>query len=163
MIFKDLSKISEEIKKLKNEWKKIVRTNWCFDIIHPWHIENFRQAKILWDILVVWINWDKSPYFVTKPGRPINNEIFRSEMLDAVKYIDYLYIFDEETPYLPISNILPNVLIKWWDYNIDTIVWAKEVIANWWEVILVPTVWDWSTSNIVKKILETYGTGIGLN
>lgn len=157
MIIKDLQQLNTEISKLKSEWKNIVWTNWCFDIIHPWHIETFKQAKALWDIFIVGLNGDQSPYFASKPGRPINNEIFRSEMIDAIRYVDYICIYNEETPYLPITSILTHILVKWWDYSIDNVVWWKEVVDNGWKIIIIPTVEGRSTTNIVNKILKTYG------
>ncbi len=156
MIISKLEEFKEEINKFKNNWKKIVWTNGCFDIIHPWHLANFKKAKEYWDILVVWVNWDKSPYRKEKPGRPINDEIFRTKMIDALKYIDIVYIYNEETPIKPITIILPNILIKWWDYEIEKIVWYKEVVENGWEVITIPFVEWYSTTNIVNRILEVY-------
>lgn len=156
MIYKDLNALTVELERLRLQGRKVVWTNWCFDIIHPWHLETFKQAKQMWDILVVWLNWDKSPYFQTKPWRPINDENFRSLMLDGFKYIDYVYIFDDETPILPISTILPDILVKWWDYKVEDIVWYNEVTQNWWKVITIPVVWNYSTSNVIKKILEVY-------
>lgn len=154
MILENLELLKEISDWLKNNWKKIWFTNWCFDIIHPGHIYNFQEAKKYCDILIVAINWDKSPYRKTKPWRPIHDQSHRAIILDSIKYIDYVIFFDEETPIIPISKILPDVLIKWWDYKAEDIVWYKEVINNWWKIVIIPTV-DWySTTNSVKKILS---------
>ncbi len=64
------------------------------------------------DILVVGINGDSSPYRKEKPGRPINTQDFRAKMLDAIRWIDYIYIYDEETPLLAIKTLLPDILVK---------------------------------------------------
>lgn len=152
MIFTDVQLLKTEIEKLKSEWKKIVWTNGCFDIMHPGHIEWFRQAKALWDILVVWLNWDQSPYWKEKPGRPVNDQSFRAEMLKAIRFIDYVYIFQDERPDGPVGTLLPHVMVKWWDYTVEQIAWAKEVIENWWEVVLIPIVEWYSTTAIVNKI-----------
>jgi len=110
---KDLGKIIEEEKK---KWKTIVWTNGCFDIMHPGHIETFKKAKELWDILVVWLNWKDSPYWKTKPWRPINNEFYRSVMLANLKQVDYVYIFNDKTPAIPVDVLKPDIVLKWWDY-----------------------------------------------
>ncbi len=152
MIHKDLNKLEKIIKKHKEEWKKIVRTNWCFDILHPGHVETFKQGKKLGDILIIWVNSDMSPYRKEKPWRPVNNESFRSEMLKAIKFIDYIFLYNEETPLIAISQILPDILLKWWDYKIEEIIWHKKVLNNWGRVVTVPIVKWYSTTNIINKI-----------
>lgn len=158
MIIKDLNELKEITNNLKSQCKRIVWTNGCFDIMHPGHIYTFEEAKKLWDILIVWLNGDKSPYWATKPGRPIHDEWFRAKMLDSLKYIDYVFIFDEETPIIPIETIIPDILVKWWDYKKEEICWYDIVVDNGWEVITIPIVGEYSTSNSIKKIINTYGT-----
>lgn len=155
MIISDINVLWSTIATHKQEGKKIVRTNGCFDIMHPWHIETFAYAKQLWDIVIVWLNSDASPYRKTKPGRPINDQKHRSIMLDSIKYIDYVYIFDQENPLDPIATILPDVLLKWGDYAVESIVWYKQVTENGGKVITVPIVEWYSTTNIVEKIKLT--------
>ncbi len=126
MIFKEneINKLKEQIEKLKSQWKTIVWTNGCFDIIHPGHIQTFKTAKKLGDIVIVWVNGDKSPYRKTKPWRPINDENFRSQMLNAIKYVDFVYIFNDETPVRPVEILKPNIVLKGGDYYIREIeVW----------------------------------------
>ena len=154
MIYKNLEEFSLEIEKLKKQWKKIVWTNGCFDILQPWHIETFRKAKEYWDILIVWLNGDKSPYRKTKPWRPINNEDFRTQMLQAIRFVDFVYVYDEETPILPIATLLPDVLIKGGDYKAEEVVGYKKTTGNWWKVVIIPTVEGHSTTNIVNKLKE---------
>lgn len=149
----ELQKIGEHLKKM---WKTIVRTNGCFDLMHPWHIKNFEEAKKLWDVLIVWVNWDQSPYWSTKPWRPINTEYFRTTMVDALRSVDYVFVYNETTPLIPIETIVPDVLVKWWDYEITKIVWYDIVVNNWWKVVTVPIEWSYSTSAIITKILDTY-------
>lgn len=157
MIINHLYELVEIIEKHKQDGKKIVRTNWCFDILHPWHITSLQTAKKLWDILVVWINWDQSPYRQTKPNRPIHDEYFRVSMLDAIKYVDYVIVFNDETPLTYITQLLPNVLVKWADYSdITKIVWYDIVTAAWWLVTTIPlaeSAWSkYSTTSIIAKI-----------
>lgn len=92
--------------------------------MHPWHMKTFEVAKnIEWKntIVIVWLNWDKNPYWKTKPWRPINDEKFRSIMLSNLKNIDYVYIFNDETPAKVVDILKPNYVLKWWDYYIKKI------------------------------------------
>lgn len=153
MILKDSNEIKNVVIHEKQQWKKIWFTNWCFDILHPGHISTFKEAKKYCDVLFVALNWDKSPYRKTKPWRPIHNETHREIVLDSIKYIDYVIPFDEETPIEKIKEVMPDYLFKWWDYKKEDVVWYKEVTENWWEVIIIPTVEWYSTTNSVNKIL----------
>lgn len=157
MIIHSLSELIQAVQYERNQGHTIVWTNGCFDLIHPWHIETFNACKTRGDILVVWVNGDNSPYWQTKPGRPINSEYARTFLLDNIKAIDYVFVFNEETPLIPIQAILPDVLIKWGDYIKQDIVWYQEVIQNGGTVETIPTVGAFSTSSIIQKILHTYG------
>lgn len=118
MIFQEneLWELEKIIKDLKSEWKTIIWTNGCFDIMHPWHMKTFKKCRELADIVVVGMNWDASPYWQTKPWRPINNQEFRSEMLENLKNVDYIYVFNDETPVRPVDKLQPDIVLKWWDY-----------------------------------------------
>ena len=153
MIVYNLQVLKDICVAAKIQGKKIWFTNWCFDIIHPGHIHTFKETKNHCDILVVAINSDTSPYRKTKPGRPIHNQNHRAIILDSIRYVDYVIFFDEETPIVPISKILPDVLVKWGDYKAEDVIWYKEVVANWGKIIIIPTVEWYSTTNSVKKIL----------
>lgn len=154
MIITDINVLKNVCDIAKQQWQKIWFTNWCFDIIHPGHIHTFKEAKKYCDILVVAINGDTSPYRKTKPGRPIHDQFHRALILDSIKYIDYVIFFDEETPIIPISGILPDILVKWWDYKAEDVVWYKEVSTNGWKVVIIPTVEWYSTTNSVERILS---------
>lgn len=154
MIIEKLSLLEDICIVLKQQWQKIWFTNWCFDIIHPWHIHTFKEAKKHCDVLIVAINSDISPYRKTKPWRPIHNQQHRAMILDSVKYIDYVIFFDEETPIVPISTLLPYVLVKGWDYVAEDLVGYKEITTNWGKVIIVPIMEWYSTTNSVQKILD---------
>ena len=153
MILENSENIIAKANEEREKWKKIGFTNWCFDILHPWHIATFREAKKYCDILFVAINGDLSPYRKTKPWRPIHDEKHREIILDSIKYIDYVVKFDEETPIERINEVKPDYLFKWWDYKAEDVVWYKEVTENWWKVIIIPTVEWYSTTSSVNKIL----------
>lgn len=141
---------------LRTQGKTVVWTNGCFDLMHPGHLKTFHEAKKLADILIVWLNWDHSPYRTTKPGRPINDVHFRSQMVAALQEVDHVYIYEEETPLLPISTLLPDILLKGGDYEVEKIVGYEVVTKNGGQVVTIPVEAGYSTTGIIDKILATY-------
>lgn len=139
---------------LKNSGKKIVFTNGCFDLIHSGHILYLSEAKKLGDILIIGLNSDDSVKRLKGNGRPINNETDRAIVLDALKFVDYLTIFDEDTPFELISLLKPDVLVKGGDYKADEVVGADIVKANGGEIVIIPYVQGKSTSAIIQKIVR---------
>ncbi|MDP2670822.1 MAG: adenylyltransferase/cytidyltransferase family protein [bacterium] len=158
MIIRDINDLKQLGDTLRQQGKIIVRTNGCFDLLHPGHLKTFEEAKKLGDILIVGLNGDKSPYRTSKPGRPIHDISFRSKMLDALADVDYTFVYEEETPILPITALLPDVLLKGGDYKVESIVGYDIVTANGGQVVTVPLEGDYSTTNIIHKILATYET-----
>jgi D-beta-D-heptose 7-phosphate kinase/D-beta-D-heptose 1-phosphate adenosyltransferase len=136
----------------KKSGKKIVFTNGCFDLIHPGHTEYLARAKSEGDLLVVGLNSDDSVKRIKGSCRPINNELARAFVLSALKSVDFVTIFDEDTPFELIKAILPDILIKGGDYNINTIVGADIVSENGGRVIVIPFISGYSTSAIIEKI-----------
>jgi len=119
---KKLKSINLIIKKLKQQNKKIVFTNGCFDILHRGHVEYLAKAKRLGDVLVVGLNTDSSVKKIKGPGRPVNNEADRAIVLSALESIDYVVLFDESTPYELIKALRPDVLVKGGDWKPEDIV-----------------------------------------
>lgn len=144
--------LKREIERLKKEGKKIVFTNGCFDIIHPGHIKYLEEAKSLGDILVVGLNTDESVKKL-KPLRPINTEKDRALVLASLWMVDYVTLFDEDTPYELIKTLSPDVLVKGGDWSIDKIVGADLVK----EVYSLPYVEGYSTTGVIERVLEKYG------
>ena len=136
--------ISEEVRK----GKKIVFTNGCFDIVHAGHIDYLTRAKRLGDILIIGLNSDDSVRRLKGENRPVNNEEDRAIVMSALKPIDYVVIFDEDTPYNLIKMIRPAILVKGGDYSIDNIVGND--IAD--ETIVLPFVQGKSTTRIIDKM-----------
>lgn len=128
MITSSLTELIAFANECKKNSQTIAWTNGCFDIIHPGHLQTFAEAKKLADVVIVGLNADASPYFLNKPGRPINNEDFRANMLLGLKNVDCVYIFNRETPIEPIGAILPNFLLKGGDYKAEEIVGYQEVV-----------------------------------
>ena len=135
------------ISRHKNEGKKVVFTNGCFDIIHTGHIRYLAEAKKLGDILVIGLNSDDSVSRI-KPGRPIIPEEQRAEVLSALYMVDYVTLFDEDTPYELIKEVKPDVLVKGADWEKEDIV-GSDIVK---EVHTIPFVEGISTSEIIRKI-----------
>mgnify|MGYP006250657941 FL=1 len=118
------------IKKVKTERKKIVFTNGCFDLLHVGHIRYLAQAKKLGDFLIIGLNSDSSVKALKGKNRPINSFEDRAVLLSALTSVDLVVIFEEQTPANLIKDIVPDILVKGGDYNIEDIVGYHTVIQN---------------------------------
>lgn len=132
--------------------KKIVFTNGCFDILHVGHIRYMQDASKLGDIFVVGLNSDDSVKRLKGPTRPINCEEDRAELLCALGFVDYVVIFEEDTPYELIKTIQPDVLVKGGDYLPDEVVGKDIVEERGGKLVLIPITEGKSTTNIIKKM-----------
>ncbi len=132
---------------LKAKGRKIVFTNGCFDILHIGHIRYLRDAKALGDVLIIGLNSDKSVSRI-KPGRPINPQVHRAEVLASLEMVAYVTLFDEETPYELIKLLKPDVLVKGGDWKKEDIVGSD--IAK--ETHSLPYVKGISTTKLIEKI-----------
>jgi len=141
-----------KVNRWKNSGEKIVFTNGCFDIIHRGHIEVLARTADLGDKLIVGLNSDSSIEKIKGENRPIINEQSRAILLSALNFVDAIIIFPEENPLNLISNLMPDVLAKGGDYEISTIVGHEMIQENGGEVILIPFVDGFSSSNIITKI-----------
>ena len=145
----------KSVKAGREKNKKIVFTNGCFDIIHPGHIDYLSQARDLGDILVLGLNTDQSVRRLNKgSNRPINDERTRAYVLAGLASVDLIVFFDEETPYNLIKLLQPNVLVKGNDYEVDKIIGFDILKENGGEVITIPFLEGYSTSSLIKKIIE---------
>ena len=150
----------EELKKIvslaKSTGKTIVFTNGCFDIIHGGHIEFLQKAKALGDLLVVGLNSDESVRELKGEGRPIKSERERANIISALKYVDYITIFDDDTPEEVIREVRPDILVKGDDYKMDEVV-GREIVEGYGaRVELIPIVHGLSTTRTVEKILANH-------
>lgn len=134
--------------------KKIVFTNGVFDILHQGHIKILSEAATFADILIVGLNSDSSVKRLKGESRPVNAEGPRSLLLSALVMVDGVIIFEEDTPLELIKIIRPHVLVKGGDYTLDTIVGAKEVIANKGEVKIISLEEGFSTTGIINKMKQ---------
>lgn len=144
--------IQQQLMRWRLQNKKIVFTNGVFDILHQGHIASLSEAASHGNILIVGVNADASVKRLKGESRPVNNENSRALLLAALVMTDAVTIFEEDTPYNLITAIMPDVLVKGGDYTIETIVGAKEVIANGGEVIIAPILEGFSTTGIIEKM-----------
>jgi rfaE bifunctional protein nucleotidyltransferase chain/domain len=142
--------------RLRRQGKKVVFTNGCFDLIHGGHIELFRKAKSLGDVLIVGLNTDASVRKIKGPSRPVFPLAERFEVLGAIEYIDFLTSFAEETPQKIIAALLPDVLVKGGDWQPGQVVGKKEVEAAGGRVVIIPYLKGHSSSAIIKQIIRTF-------
>lgn len=149
---KILTKEDVERFRKDNADKKIVFTNGCFDILHVGHKRYLQQAAALGDILVIGVNSDDSVRRLKGPDRPVNNEQDRAEILSALGFVDYVVIFEEDTPYELIKKIQPDVLVKGGDYKPEQVVGRDIVEARGGRLELIQFVDGKSTTNIINKI-----------
>lgn len=145
----DLLQIKEE---RKNE--QMVFSNGCFDILHVGHVRYLNEARSFGDYLVIGLNSDRSVRQLKGPDRPINQQDSRAVMLAALAFVDYVVIFDEETPLVLIQQLLPDILVKGSDYDPKDIEGGKEVIANGGKVVTVPLVEGFSSTKIINKLKD---------
>jgi len=144
-------KISELSKKFKRKGKKIVFTNGCFDIIHPGHVHLLSRAKVMGDILVVGLNSTAS-VAALKAGRPVNDFASRAAVLDAIRFVDIVCGFSEETPIKLIKKVRPDVLVKGGDWEKKNVVGADFVENYGGKVKIISLKRGFSTTKIIKKI-----------
>ena len=130
----------------------IVFTNGCFDIIHVGHIHLLKQAKSMGAKLIVGLNSDLSVGRLKGPSRPVNNQTDRLLVLNSIRYVDQVIIFDQDDPLDLIMTINPNVLVKGSDYTKDNIIGAEFVISNGGSVRTVDLIDGKSSSNIIKRL-----------
>ena len=132
--------------------QKIVFTNGCFDILHFGHVHYLLEAKKLGDILVVGLNSDDSVRRLKGPTRPINGEKERAFVLASLAFVDYITLFEEDTPENLIKVVQPDVLVKGGDYTIDQIVGADFVMQHGGTVTTIPFVEGYSSTQIIEQL-----------
>ena len=137
---------------LRDAKQKIVFTNGCFDIVHAGHVRYLATAKTFGDVLVLGLNTDESVKRIKGDNRPINNELDRAEVIGALKSVDYVVLFGEQTAENIIAKVKPDVYVKGGDYTLDTLPEAKIVQSYGGEVKLVNLIEGRSTTNIIKRI-----------
>ncbi len=148
----DRERLEAIVRELQAAGKKVVFTNGCFDLIHVGHTRYLREARLLGDALVVGVNSDASVRAIKGPSRPFQPEADRAEILASLECVDYVTLFDEETPAELIAALVPDVLAKGGDWAPDQIVGRETVEAHGGTVTTIPLVGGRSTSDILNRI-----------
>ncbi|MDT4895730.1 MAG: D-beta-D-heptose 7-phosphate kinase / D-beta-D-heptose 1-phosphate adenosyltransferase [Acidobacteriota bacterium] len=147
-----IDELRRERERLRAEGKRLVFTNGCFDILHVGHVRYLQRARSLGDALLVAINSDRSVRELKGAGRPIMQEQERAEMLAALSAVDYVTVFDDLSPRALITEVLPDILVKGGDYQLDEIHGREEVEAAGGRVMSLPFIEGASTSSIIERI-----------
>ncbi len=151
------SDLSIVINNLKKQGKKIVFTNGCFDILHPGHVTYLDKAKKLGDVLVLGLNSDASVKRLKGKNRPVLNQEERATIISHLEMVDFICIFDEDTPYELISLVKPDVLVKGGDWSVENIV-GKDIVESYGGLVInIPYIEGKSTTGIIERILKIYG------
>lgn len=154
--WKEIEKLSREF---NHEGKKIVFTNGCFDILHFGHVSYLEEAKSYGDILIVGLNSDDSVKRLKGSTRPINGELERAFVLCGLKPVDFVVVFEQDTPYDLISLIKPDLLVKGGDWKAEQIVGSDVVVSNGGEVKSLLFKAGFSSTNIIDKMREENSNG----
>lgn len=143
------------VQRLRQQGRVIVFTNGVFDILHPGHARYLADARACGDALIVGINSDRSARSLEKgPDRPVHPELERAEVVAALRVVDAVVIFDEETPFSIVSALQPDVLVKGADWAADAIVGREVVEARGGRVVRIPLAAGYSTSSILARLRE---------
>jgi rfaE bifunctional protein nucleotidyltransferase chain/domain len=153
-VIRDREELRRVREGLRAEGRRLVFTNGCFDLLHVGHVRYLQQARSLGDALLVAINSDRSVRALKGAGRPVMNEDERAELLAALAAVDFVTVFDEESPRSLIAEVLPDVLVKGGDYALEEIHGREEVECAGGRVLSLPFVEGASTTGIIERIKE---------
>jgi len=151
----DRTRLAEETDDRRRNGETIVFTNGCFDLLHMGHVRYLQQARKMGSCLIVAINSDNSVRRLKGPSRPVIGQDERAEMLGALECVDYVTIFEEDTPEALLEMLRPDILVKG---GTTTVVVGREIVEGYGgKVLTLPPVEGLSTTRIINRILETYG------
>lgn len=144
--------IRDIVKEIQDRGQSVVTTNGCFDVLHVGHVRYLTQTKTYADYSIVLLNSDKSVKSIKGEGRPINNENDRAEILCALSCVDYVVLFDEDSPGDLIGEIKPDVHTKGADYSVETLPEADIIIKNGGRIEFITFVEGKSSSNTIEAM-----------
>jgi D-beta-D-heptose 7-phosphate kinase/D-beta-D-heptose 1-phosphate adenosyltransferase len=147
-----IEEMLDERQRLRAARARLVFTNGVFDLLHVGHVRYLAQARALGDALVVAINSDRTVRELKGPDRPLFDQAERAEILAALRPVDYVVVFDDVSPRSLIRELLPDVLVKGGDYQLDEIHGREEVEAAGGEVISLPFVSGASTTSLIERM-----------
>ena len=146
--------LSRVLQGLRLKGQIVVFTNGCFDILHPGHVSYLEKASRMGDVLVIGLNSDASVRAIKGKDRPINNARDRAYVLSALSFVDYVTVFDDDTPELIIKKLKPDVLVKGGDWKAKDIVGGDFVRSRGGRVASIKFLKGYSTSSLIKKMRE---------
>ncbi|MFC1594779.1 D-glycero-beta-D-manno-heptose 1-phosphate adenylyltransferase [Candidatus Omnitrophota bacterium] len=155
---KSLKQLKVIVSRLKQKRKKVVFTNGCFDILHLGHVTYLQAARKKGDVLVIGLNSDRSVKKIKGKKRPLLPQSDRIGIISALQCVDYVVLFNDETPLRLIEALKPDILIKGADWKAQQIVGSEIVRSQGGTVQTIPIVKGRSTTDIIKIILRKYGT-----
>jgi D-beta-D-heptose 7-phosphate kinase/D-beta-D-heptose 1-phosphate adenosyltransferase len=129
----------------------LVFTNGCFDVLHRGHVYYLSKAREMGDLLVIGLNSDDSVTRLKGEGRPVNDQQSRAEVLGALAFVDYIILFEEDTPMELITSLRPDILVKGGDYKLEEVVGHREVATYGGKVTTIPVVEGYSSTSIIKR------------
>jgi rfaE bifunctional protein nucleotidyltransferase chain/domain len=164
VILQEKIKILDELivirEHLRKENRTVVFTNGVFDILHRGHVEYLYKARTYGDVLILGLNSDRSVRIVKGKGKPLITQENRAVVLAGLASVDYICIFDEETPLRIIQKLQPDVLVKGGDYGLGEIVGREVVESAGGEVLTIPLIPDLSTTDVIAKVKKLIKEGI---
>ncbi|MCI5218295.1 MAG: D-glycero-beta-D-manno-heptose 1-phosphate adenylyltransferase [Candidatus Electrothrix sp. LOE2] len=141
---------------MRDQGSRIVFTNGCFDLVHAGHVSYLEEARRCGDCLVIGLNSDRSVRALKGPSRPVNSELERARVLAALGCVDFVVLFDEETPLGLITTLLPDILVKGADWPEERIVGAAEVKAAGGKIVRIAFTCQTSTTAVIDKITSAF-------
>ena len=150
--------VPSRIAEVREAGGRVVFTNGCFDLLHPGHVSYLQAARALGDALVVGLNSDASVKRLKGPERPVVSEKDRAAMLAALRSVDAVVVFEEDTPVRLLRELKPAVYVKGGDYRIEDLPEAKVAEEIGAEVRVLPFEPGYSTTALIEKIRRIYGT-----
>jgi len=157
-LLRDKIKVLPELVRIRHDLEKagqkVVFTNGVFDILHRGHVEYLERAKSLGDVLMLGLNTDASVKKIKGSNRPVMGQEDRAIVLAGLSSVDYICLFEEETPENLIQQLIPDILVKGGDYLIDDIVGRETVEANGGKVVTIDLVEGQSTTSLIEKMMK---------
>jgi len=155
----DLEELVSVRNSLRSQGKKVVFTNGCFDVLHRGHVEFLNEAKRCGDVLFVGLNSDDSVRRIKGKNRPIVPQEDRAYILSNLLAVDYVALFEDDTPRAMIESLLPDVLVKGADWSLEEVVGKEIVERAGGEVRTIPLIPNRSSTGIIERIVKDFGSG----
>ena len=149
-----LDELKSIVAQERKKGKRIVTTNGCFDLLHLGHVRYLQEAQKLGDLLIVGINSDESVRRLKGENRPLNSETDRAEVVAALRWVDYTFVFREDNPVRFVEELKPDVHAKGGDYTLDRIIERKAVEAGGGKVVLLGMVKGKSTTGLINQFKD---------